>query len=118
MRIFADQCVNTDIIEALRNLRLQVITASEAGLDRAGDAEIFAYCLKNSRILLTFDKDFGNIIRFNIRKSHGTVIVYIEGMSREEILHRTISFFQHTTANKLKSRLFIIEPEDIRIWPK
>src|SRR3989338_6164643 len=118
IKIFVDQCVNTEVVEALRNSACQVKTAREEKLDRASDNEIFGYCLKNSLVLLTFDKDFGNIIRFNIRKSQGLVVVYVEGMSREKILKRTINFFQHVTAKKLKSRLFIIESESIRIWPK
>lgn len=118
MKIFVDHCVNRDIIEALRSLHIQIETALEAGLESATDAEIFTHALKTSSILLTFDKDFGNIIRFKIRKSHGIVIVYVEGMPREEILRRTINFFQHVSAEKLKARLFIIESDGIRIWPK
>src|SRR3989338_536303 len=104
MKIFADHCVNRDVIEALRPLHIQIETAMDAGLASAEDAEIFTHALKTHSTLLTFDKDFGNIIRFNIRKSQGIVIIYIEGMSRQEILQRTIGFFQHITPEKLKSK--------------
>ncbi|MBI5748906.1 MAG: DUF5615 family PIN-like protein, partial [Nitrospinae bacterium] len=98
MKNFVDHSENIDVIEALRSLHIRIETALEAGLNSAEDTEIFTHSLKTSSILLTFDKDFGNIIRFKIRESHGIVIVYVEGMSREEILRRTINFFQHTTA--------------------
>jgi predicted nuclease of predicted toxin-antitoxin system len=69
MKIFADHCVHTDVVEMLRSLGFQVQKASEVNLEKSSDEEIFNYAVKTKQVLLTFDKDFGNIIRFNIRKS-------------------------------------------------
>ena len=116
MKILADQCVNTDVVDALRKIGLAVEKAIEKRLEMATDEEIFNHILKTGQILLTFDKDFGNIIRFNIRRSQGVVIVYVEGMSRAEIILRTTEFFQKTKEKELKGGLFLIEPKRIRIW--
>ena len=117
MIIFADHCVHTDVVEALIQNGIQVERVIERGLAKATDEEIFNYILKNSRILLTFDKDFGNIVRFDIKSSKGVVIAYIEAMSKKEIIDKVTDFFRRFDKEKLKNRLFIIEPKRIRTWP-
>lgn len=116
MRIFADNCIHTDIIRALISAGFEVERAIDKGLADASDREIFKHIIKSSQILLTFDKDFGNIIRFNIEDSKGVVIIYVENMNRKEIIYRVVNFFQNITERKLKGSLFIIEPQRIRIW--
>lgn len=118
MRIFADHCVHTDIVENLRQIGLTIERAYEVGLEKSSDEEIFNYILKTFQVLLTFDKDFGNIIRFNIENSAGVIIVYTEKMSSEIMIERIVSFFQRIKEKDLKDTLFLIEPERIRIWPK
>ena len=119
IKIFADQCVNRDVVEALKGSeRFKVVSASNVNLHDASDDEIFNYVLKNNYVLLTFDKDFGNILRFDIRNSSGVVIVYIEDMDKEEIIKNTLNFFKEFNKLQLKRRLFIIEKDIIRIWPK
>jgi predicted nuclease of predicted toxin-antitoxin system len=118
MRIFADHCVHTDIVEALRKIGLKVERAIEVNLEKSSDEEIFNYILKTSQVLLTFDKDFGNIPRFDTQKSAGVVIIYTERISKENIIKMIITFFSKIKRRDLKGNLFIIEPERIRIWPK
>lgn len=118
MRIFADHCVHTEVIESLRQRGFKIERAIEVNLEKSSDEEIFNYILETSQILLTFDKDFGNIIRFDIKNSAGVVIVYTEGILRDIVIKRVIKFFQRIKEKELKSTLFIIEPEKIRIWHK
>lgn len=116
MHIFADHCINNDLINYLIQSGFKVERAIDKKLHNASDDEIFKYVIKNSRILLTFDKDFGNIIRFNIEDSMDIVIVYIEEMAKEEIIHKTVKFFQNTNKNALRGSLFIIDSQKIRVW--
>src|SRR3989338_10069778 len=102
MTIFLDHCVHKDLITSLKEAGYQVITAAEAKLDHATDTDIFDYCITRDCILLTFDKDFGNILRFNIRTSPGVVITYIEHMTKEEIINRTFQFFQKFNPDRIK----------------
>lgn len=116
MVIFADECVNKDVIENLKDKGFKVIDVFAARLQAADDDKIFQYAAANSYIFLTFDKDFGNILMFNIEKSAGVIVVYVENMTREEIVNNTADFFQQFTAAQLKGKLFIIEKGRIRIW--
>ncbi|MCF7916461.1 MAG: DUF5615 family PIN-like protein [Candidatus Omnitrophica bacterium] len=118
MIIFADQCINYGLIKAINNAGIEIITAAQNKLSCASDGEIFRHIIKNGYPLITFDKDFGNILRFDIKRTAGVIIVYIENMDRNEIISNTISFFRQFNQSKLKGRLFIIEQTQIRIWPK
>lgn len=118
MKIFADHCVHTDVIDALRKLGVELQTAKEVGLAFSSDEKIFNFVLKSSQILLTFDKHFGNILRFDIRKLAGVVIVYIDEMPKQMIPERIVEFFKSIKESELRGKLFIIEPTRIRIWPK
>jgi predicted nuclease of predicted toxin-antitoxin system len=118
MPILADHCVPPSLIKALEENGVKVIRLSEKKLEKASDEEVFNFAFKNLLTLFTFDQDFGNILRFNIRDSSGVVIIYIAKMNKAEIFKMTIGFFKKIKENKLRGRLYIIEPGRIRVWPK
>ena len=119
MNILCDQCVNRDIVLALREVGFNAIHTSEIKLSRASDQEVFHYAQRSHRVLLTFDHGFGNITQFPIRNSNGIVLIYIAEMSRQTIIERTLYTFQHLLKHRSAARtLIIVERDSIRIWPK
>jgi predicted nuclease of predicted toxin-antitoxin system len=117
--IFADHCVGKFFIESLRQSGTDVLMASEIGMDRATDEEIFEYALAKKRILISFDRDFINIARFNIKAAAGVVIFEIYRLSRETIKKRIVDFFHNNSAARLKGRLFVFDlGGTINIWPQ
>src|SRR3989344_5222291 len=118
MRIFADHCVHRDVVEAMRDAGHRVERALDAGHHKSSDEEIFNYARKTTQVLLTFDKDFGNIVRFEINKSHGVVIVYIENMAKKDVSEHAVRFFNQTNMKRLRGSLWLIKPNVITRWPK
>jgi len=120
MKIFADQCIHADVIKALREEGFKVETASEADMSKSSDEEIFNYVLETSQVLLTFDHDFGNILRFDIKGSQGVVIFYLDQrLSRETIESRVVKFFSDFEEDDLTGRLLTISATgQVRVWPK
>lgn len=114
--IFADHCVHSAVVEVLRMHGWQVETAADAGLAAVSDDIIFKYAVKTKQILLTFDGDFGNILRFDIRKSFGVIVVYVNNLKKDDILTLVKSFFSKKI--QLKGKLFIVERDQVRVWPK
>src|SRR3989344_1043391 len=95
LTIFADQCVNRDLAEALQTLPdTKVVRAHEVSLATAPDREIFEYARKENFVLFTSDKDFGDIRIFDPRKAAGVVIVYVENFSRESLISERKEFFE------------------------
>ena len=62
MRFLADMGVATRIVEWLRAQGHDIKHLREEGLQRMSDSDIFRKAATESRILLTFDLDFGEIL--------------------------------------------------------
>ena len=84
-RIFSDECIHKDMIEALKSAGHVVETIYESGMSGATDAEVFDYATKNDLVLFTFDRGFGDIFKFNISNSSGIAIELINSMNKTEI---------------------------------
>lgn len=118
MKLLADHCVHPGLVKILQENKIAIVQTREVGLEKLPDEAVFNFCIKNSLVLFTFDHDFGNVSRFDIKSSQGVVIIYIEKMSKESIFKKSVEFFTNIKESKLRGRLFIIEPARTRIWPK
>jgi predicted nuclease of predicted toxin-antitoxin system len=115
VKILADECIHQDLIEALDKIGFNVLTVYKANLKGVSDDSIFNFAIKSKRVLLTFDRGFGNFFRFNIKKSAGVVIVLIDQMEKKEIIRNTLSFFKNIKQKILKGKLIIIGKTKVRI---
>lgn len=116
LELFIDECINWDIIFALRQKGFNILTVKDAGLTGSDDETIFKFACENKRILLTYDRGFGDIFRFNISESNGIIIVLTGQMKKDEIVNIILSFM--FTINKqpdLCGKLVIIGKSKIRI---
>ena len=118
MQVFADHCVPTDVVTTLRAVGIEVHRASEVGLDRAPDEQLFEYAKRRRMMLLTADRDFGNIIRFDIQRSFGVVILELESLSKAALLRRVREFFRHVRSRSLRGKLVLLDPTRERVWPR
>src|SRR3989338_9189703 len=114
-RFFTDECIPTDIVLALRQEGFEITTVKEAGLIGADDDVVFDFALDKSLILITFDRGFGDIFRFNISKSAGIIIVLINRMSKEDIVPIIINFILFSRDRDLSGQLALVSKSKIRI---
>ncbi len=115
-KFFADECVNTDVIRGLREAEIDVLTVREARLSGADDDTVFKFAGENKRILLSFDRGFGDIFRFNIGKSYGVVIVLVGQMGKTEIVSTILTFLSvMNKAGALRGKLAILGKTRIRL---
>ncbi|HAI74386.1 MAG TPA: hypothetical protein DCS28_04270 [Candidatus Moranbacteria bacterium] len=113
---FADECINRDIILALRKNGFDILTVYEANLIGASDNTIFDFACREKRILLTFDRGFGDIFRFNISACFGIIVVLAGQFTADEIIGAFLNFIAVIEKNSgLKNRLAIIGKNKIRI---
>lgn len=118
LKIFADECVHIDLISALKQGGHNVKTARDSGFAGADDYAIFMFAAKDERILLTFDRGFGDVFRFNIKQSKVIVIILVGQMDREEIINNTLSFFAFIAEHNIGGKLAIVGRNRIRIIGK
>lgn len=115
-RFFADECVNKDVVDAIRKSGFDVLTVREAKLAGFSDDAVFDFACRAKRILLTFDRGFGDIFRFNISRSFGVIVVLVGQLEKDEIAGAVINFLDAVKNNGgLKNRLAIIGKNRIRV---
>ena len=73
MRILADENVEAPVIRQLRAAGHDVLSVSEA-LPSIADDEVLAWASQATRLLLTIDKDFGDLV-FRHRQPHAGVLL-------------------------------------------
>ena len=115
-RVLADECVNTDVVLGLRENGIDVLTIKETGLTGADDKTVFEFAVSNKRILLSFDRGFGDIFRFYIAGSEGVIVVLIGQMRKKDIVKSILTFFSIIkTRTGLRGRLAILGKTRIRL---
>lgn len=115
LKLMADECIHNDVILALRQNGFDVLTIKEAGLTGSDDEIIFNFAQDKQRILLTFDRSFGDIFHFNITKSSGVIIVLISQMTKNEVINILLNFLNLIKNQGIDGKLVIIGKTKIRI---
>ena len=116
LKLFIDECINWDVIFALRQNGFDTLTVRDTKLTGSDDETIFKFACENKRILLTYDRGFGDIFRFNISESSGIIIILTGQMKKNEIINIILSFI--STIDKqtdLRGKLVIVGKSRIRI---
>jgi len=84
MRFLADENFPWPALEALRNAGWEIFSVAEE-CPGISDEEVAALCSESQRILLTFDKDFGELIfRRGLSAGSGVVLFRLIPESPEE----------------------------------
>ncbi|MDO9399395.1 MAG: DUF5615 family PIN-like protein [bacterium] len=116
IKFFIDECIHGDVVIALRKSGFDVLTVREANLAKANDDCVFNFACQSKRILLTFDRGFGDIFRFNISRCFGIIIILVGQFNKDEIIIAIINFLNAMeNSGGLKNRLAIIGKNKIRI---
>ncbi len=115
MNFVADESVDRDIVQRLRQEDHQVwyVAEMEPGIS---DEEVLKLANRETALLLTADKDFGEMVFRQRRFSGGIVLTRLAGLSaqrKEDIVATAVS--QHSP--ELPQSLTVITPDLCRIRP-
>lgn len=83
MKFLADECVDSEIVTSLREngFDISYIAEFKRGAD---DESVLSIANKEVRILITADKDFGELV-FRLKKLHKGVVLYrLSGLTNSE----------------------------------
>lgn len=115
MKLLADENFPGLAVTALRRAGHDVLWART---DMAGrpDAEILARACADSRLIVTFDKDFGELAyRFGLPTSCGVIIFRLVPSSPEFVAERAVSVLQ--SREDWQGKFAIAEEARIRLRP-
>jgi predicted nuclease of predicted toxin-antitoxin system len=83
VRILADENFPGPIIRELRRLGHDILSVKES-MRGAGDRDVLARAQEEERLVLTFDKDFGELAyRYHLPASSGVILFRLSGPSPE-----------------------------------
>ncbi len=115
MRFLADAGISPRTIEFLRRNGHDAIHVRALGLQRASDREIVDKASADSRVLLTFDLDFGLILALGILSGPSTVIFRLAD-ERADAANRRLDVVISEQANALASgSLVLVEDTRYRV---
>ena len=119
MKIKADENISSAGITLLRQSGHDVATVHEEGLSGSDDSKIFQACVRERRVLITLDRDFGHVPRFPPAQSAGIVVLELGGPESLELLHdRLRDFLVDASKRTIEGQLWIVEPGRVRVRPE
>lgn len=108
----ADECVGRSIVETMRREGFDVAWVAEE-CPGADDEEVLSRAVGQGRVLLTLDKDFGELAVRLRRPAVAIIIVALPDASAAEIAARTVRVL-HELHDFAEPTLTIIEAKRIR----
>lgn len=113
MRIVADENVDRPIIDQLRAAGFEVVAIAEIG-QGATDDLVLSQSVERSSLLLTADKDFGDLVFRQRLVSEGVVLLRLSGLSQELRTALVETAFRNHS-DRFPGCFTVIEPGGIRI---
>ncbi len=114
MRFLADESCDYSVVRALRETGHDVIAVAEGPLRGADDDKVIETARADRRILLTEDKDFGQLVFAAVRANAGVLFVRYPHAARPA-LARAVLDLVGTRAESLYGAFAVIEPGRVRI---
>jgi len=113
LRFVADECVSSQTVRLLKDLGFDVETIQELGKQGAEDDEVFRVAQEKEAILITYDKGFGNVLRYAPESHHGVVILKVRNSESLRGCHRVLEKLLEAEVD-FKGILFIIDENKYR----
>ncbi len=113
MKFLADECCDKALVEALREDGHDVVYATES-LQGAPDETVLARAFSEKRLLITEDKDFGELVYRLKKPTRGIILLRFDVSDRVFKIPRLRELLKHES-QKLSGSFVVLEREKVRI---
>lgn len=113
MTLFADEGLDVPLVLALRANGFHVLHALET-MRGSDDEAILAAAAKNEAVLVTKDKDFGEMIVRNFAECKGVVLVRIDDLRNARNIEYVVELFSRYS-EQLPGHFTVMQEDKIRI---
>lgn len=115
MRLFCDQNIMVETAQFLRRQGHDVVSTRDVGLSEAPDEDVLEFAIKDGRVLLTFNADFGDIRLFPAGTHSGIVRLRTTDQTAE-MLHPVLqNAIERLAGRDLSGKLVTVTKAAIRI---
>jgi len=115
MRFLADESCDFSVVRALRAAGHDVVAVAEVARTLE-DSEVLERAVRDMRVLLTEDKDFGQLIYAGARKSSGVILIRFPPSARPALPAQVLVTIQHH-GEQLAGAFVVLEPHRTRVRP-
>lgn len=113
MNLLADECVSAEVVARLRADGHAVEAAGDA-TPGAADDDVLARAAGSGRVLVTADKDFGELV-YRLGRAHaGVVLLRLAGMPSADRAEIVAAVFRDRAAD-LPGSFTVVEPDTVRV---
>ena len=114
MRLYLDQMLKVGLAEVLRNEGHDVARAAEVGQSRAEDDAILDFAIREKRVLVTVDEDFGDWAILPLTEHPGVVRVKVHPPTTEGIAEILIPLLARRNQEDFRNKLVILSTRNER----
>lgn len=109
MRFLADMGVSMRVVEWLRSSGHDTIHLRDEGLQRLPNGQIFEKAIREQRIVLTFDLDFGEIVAGSGGASVSVILFRLRNTRAEFVVRRLESVLEQSTEELAQGAVVLVE---------
>lgn len=115
MKFLADMGISPRLVETLRQQGHDVVHLQEQGLMRLPDADVLKKAQEESRILLTHDLDFGELLAFSHQGLPSVIIFRLSDMQSQNVWrYLSVILSQHGQALE-QGALLSVRDQKVRV---
>ncbi|MBT9162002.1 MAG: hypothetical protein DDT27_00545 [Dehalococcoidia bacterium] len=115
MKILTDHCVFGKTVRILKEHGHQVSTLRELDKAAAEDEEVLEIATSLNAILITNDKDFGNVLRYPPHQYGGIIVLRITFKNQGRIHEILLNMLKKYAEEQLKKALVVINAKTYRM---
>ncbi len=116
MRIVADENLAYRMIKALRNEGFDVLSIEE-DYPSIPDSNVLSVAVKEDALLITEDKDLGDLVMLHKLPHRGILLLRLAGMETDEKVIRTLEVIK-TYGEELKDSFTVVDTKRVRLRKK
>lgn len=113
MRFVADESVDGHVVRALRAAGHHVLYIADEMASKK-DADVLAFAVSRDEVLITEDKDFGDIVHVKRHRHAGVVLLRMNAMAPADRVSRALMVISVHGA-RLKDAFTVIDEKRVRI---
>ena len=115
MKLLADENIARSVVQELRNNNFDVKDMKEENLKGATDRVLINLAYEEDRIIITHDKNFGNVLnQFNI-KHKGVLMIRCKNQHYLNVIEILIKFLNSKLEKKCKNAVVVLSENQVII---
>ncbi|MCD6554624.1 MAG: DUF5615 family PIN-like protein [Anaerolineae bacterium] len=115
MRFITDENVARLVIENLQAIGHDVQDVRDAGLAGTEDDEIIALAVRDRRIIITHDKDFGQILGYPLKEHAGVMLIRLRRPTPINSWHALERVLASVPEEAMRGQVVVVEETRIRV---